>query len=139
MTPAPPPQPAEPAPPATPRPLALVAATGLVALEAAVIGGLGGYLMVNALVGAPDSVLSAEIAGAIALAGGAALAFVARGLLRARRWTRAPALVVQLLSLPVAWNLLQSGRVAIGAPVMAVAAAAVILLFTPAVSAALEE
>ncbi|MGH3343327.1 MAG: hypothetical protein ACRDPK_10675 [Carbonactinosporaceae bacterium] len=138
MTPAPPTQPAEPARPASPRPRALVAATGLVALEAALIGVLAGYLMVRAIVGAPESVLSAEIAGAIGLTGGAALVFVARGLLRARRWSRAPALVVQLLSLPVAWNLLQSGHPAIGAPLMAAAAGVVILLFTPAVSAALE-
>jgi len=52
---------------------------------------------------------------------------------------RAPALVVQLLVLPVAFGLLQGDRAYVGVPLVVWALAVLALLFTPAVAAALED
>jgi hypothetical protein len=67
------------------------------------------------------------------------LGLVARGLLRRRRWARAPALVTNLLVLPVAVGLLQGGRWYVGLPLLLWAAAVLGLLFAPATDTALED
>lgn len=43
-------------------------------------------------------------AAIILLAYAALLAMVARGVLRGRRWSRAPAIATQLIQLPIAWS-----------------------------------
>ena len=126
-----------PSPRSLPRPLA--AAGALVAALAALLAGLGGYLVVAGLISEPSSRADAEIAGAITLLAGGSLALVARGLFRRRRWARSPAVVTALVTLPVAWSLLQAGQWLVGAALLAAAAALLGLLFSPAVSAALTE
>ena len=64
---------------------------------------------------------------------------VARGLFRGRRWARSPALVTNLLVLPVAVGLVQGGRWYVGGPLLCWALAVLVLLFAPATSAALDE
>ncbi|SFF36889.1 hypothetical protein SAMN05216251_112165 [Actinacidiphila alni] len=64
----------------------------------------------------------------------------AYGLRKARRWSRGPALIIQLLSLPIAWTLLHSdggGFVAGGAVLGALALTCLVLLAHPATTDAL--
>jgi hypothetical protein len=120
------------------RPATLLVAAALVCLQSLVIVAFGGYLAIQGLVGEPSSVLTAEIAGALALVAGAGLLAVARGVGRGRRWSRSPAVLTQVLSLPVGWGLVQGGRPEIGLPVMSVAVATLVLLFLPASNASFE-
>lgn len=63
----------------------------------------------------------------------------AYGLRRARRWSRGPALIMQLLSLPIAWTMLHSGGPAVAGGVVLglLALGALGLLVHPATSEAL--
>jgi hypothetical protein len=62
---------------------------------------------------------------------GAALAAVAGGLLTGRRWARTPAMVTQLLLLPVVYTLLgTAGRLLVGIPAAAVVIACFLLLIS---------
>jgi hypothetical protein len=65
------------------------------------------------------------------------LVLVARSLARRRRWARAPALVTQLLLLPVGFTVVQSGQAPIGVPVLAVSVAVVVLVLSPPTGRAL--
>jgi len=63
----------------------------------------------------------------------------AYGLRRARRWSRGPALIMQLLSLPIAWTMLHSGGPAVAGGVVLglLALGGLVLLVHPATSEAL--
>jgi hypothetical protein len=60
------------------------------------------------------------------------LAFVARGLSRARRWSRTPAMLTQLFTGIVAIYLLQAGRLDFGVPAIVLAIAGLGALLAPA-------
>jgi len=60
---------------------------------------------------------------------GVGLLVVARGLLTLRRWARSPALTWQIVCLPVAFGLAQSGRWYVGVPLAVTALLAVRGLF----------
>ena len=60
------------------------------------------------------------------------LALVARGLQRARRWSRTPALLTQLFTGIVAVYLLQAGRLDWGVPAIVLAVAGLAALLAPA-------
>ncbi len=126
-------------PPAGARPLAHTALVALVAAQGVGLVGLAVFFLVELAVATPGRVARALIAALLTLLGGAGLLLVARGLGRGRRWARAPALVTQLLALPVAFGLVQGGRWYVGAPLVAWALAVLVLLFTPAVADRLED
>jgi hypothetical protein len=117
----------------------LSAVTVAVGLEALVLLGLGGYLVVNGIAGAPTSVVNAEIAGALTVVAGAGLAWVAVGLRARRRWSRAPAVLTQLLCLTVTWPLLQGGKLALGVPIFGLALASLVALLAPVTTTGLED
>jgi hypothetical protein len=60
------------------------------------------------------------------------LAIVARGLRRARRWSRTPAVLTQLFTGIVAVYLLQAGRLDWGVPGIVLAIGGVVTLLSPA-------
>jgi hypothetical protein len=93
----------------------LVAAQGVVVLAAAV------FWLVEAFVADATSVLNVVMAVLLFALLGAGLLLVGRDLVRRRRWARAPAVTWQVICLPVAYGLLQSGRWYVGLPVAAVA------------------
>lgn len=75
----------------------------------------------------------------MALLAAVVLAGCARGVLRLRAAARTPAVVLQLLAVPVAYSLwFQADRPAFGAPIMLAALSTVYLLFTPAARANLD-
>lgn len=67
----------------------------------------------------------------IGVASAAALALVARGLARARRWSRTPALLTQLFAGIVGIYLLQGQRFEWGVPLIVLAAAGLAALLAP--------
>jgi hypothetical protein len=122
--------PGEPPAPSAGGPLRLTAL--LLALQGLVVVGFGGYLMIDGLVGHPSSVGRAEIGGVLVVALGLTVVAVAWGVRRAARWSRSPAVLVQVLCLPVAWGLVQGERYEIGVPVGVFALVLLALLLGPA-------
>ena len=112
---------------------------GLNALEGAALLAGGIYMLVMGLLGRPDSPEQAEMGGLTVIALGLIPLFAARGLLRRRSWSRGPALVTQIIALPVAWTLLRSHGVLIPAGIVlaAVALTALYQLVRPATIEAL--
>jgi uncharacterized membrane protein YoaK (UPF0700 family) len=97
------------------------------------------FYLVELVVATADDALRAVVSALLALAAAAGLGLVARGLLRRRGWARSPALVTNLLVLPVAVGLLQGGRWYVGVPLLVWAVAVLGLLFAPGTAAELDE
>ncbi|WBO63941.1 hypothetical protein [Streptomyces camelliae] len=124
---------------AGPRPSRLTYAAVLAALEgiALVAGGL--WMVVLSLSG-DSSDRQQGVSLGITLAVLALLPLLAaRGLLLRRGWSRGPAVITQLMALPVAYSLLQADSMAIpaGIALAVVAVAALVLLINPATTRAL--
>ncbi|MEU3354023.1 hypothetical protein [Streptomyces sp. NPDC037389] len=123
-----------------PRPARLTAAAGLVALEGLVLAVSGIYLLVMGLLGKPDSPQQAETGGLTVLALAALPLLAARGLWLLRRWSRGPAMITQIMALPVAWTLFSGGGASLIAGAVALALTAVatlVLLVNPTATEAL--
>ncbi|WP_030232224.1 MULTISPECIES: hypothetical protein [unclassified Streptomyces] len=122
-----------------PRPRRLTYAAMLAALEglALVVGGV--WILVLGFTGHPDDRQQA-VTGGITLVVLALLPLLAaRGLLALRSWSRGPAVITQLMALPVAYNLLQADSMAIpgGIALAVVAVASLVLLVNPETTRAL--
>jgi hypothetical protein len=124
---------------AGPRPRRLTYAAALAGLEglALVVG--GAWMLVEGLTGDPDDRQSAVTGGITLIVLALLPLLAARGLLGRRSWSRGPAVITQIMALPVAYNLLQADSVAIpaGIALAVVAVAALILLINPATTQAL--
>lgn len=112
------------------RPRRLTYAATLAGLEgvALFVGGL--WVLVLGIAGAPDDRQQAVTLG-ITLAVLALLPLLAaRGLLLRRGWSRGPAVITQLMALPVGLNMLKSGGLAVpvGIVLAVVAVTALVLL-----------
>ncbi|MFJ5633157.1 hypothetical protein ACIQF5_10940 [Streptomyces goshikiensis] len=116
----------------------LTAAAVLTALEGLALAGLGVYMLFVGIAGDPDSPQQAETGGVTLLALAALPLIAARGLRLGRRWSRGPALITQLMALPVAWTLWTTGGAMAAAVGLALAAVAVVaLLVNPTATEAL--
>lgn len=96
-------------------------AGGLVALQGVVVLAAAVFYLVEAVVSDAASLLNVAMSVLLFLVMGAGLLVVARHLVRRRRWARAPAVTWEVICLPVAYGLVESGRWYIGLPVAAVA------------------
>lgn len=125
--------------PTGPRPTRLTAAALLAAAEGVVLLGFGVYVLIMGLTGDPESPQQAEMLGVTVVALALLPLLAARGLWLRRRWSRGPAMITQLMALPVAWTLVQNGGGLIAAGVVtAIAALAVLaLLINPTATEAL--
>jgi len=112
---------------AGPRPRRLTVAAALAALEglALVVGGV--WILVLGLAGDPDDRRQAVTGGITLILLALLPLLAARGLLARRGWSRGPAVITQIMALPVAYNLLRADSVAIPAGI-ALAAVAVTTL-----------
>ena len=127
-------------PPGSPAlPLALRIVTGLVAAQGVGLLVVPVFYAVELVVADTADVIGAALTAGLAAVAGAALLAVARGLARAGSWARSPALVTQLLLVPVTSYLLLGGRAVLGLALLGWAAAVIVLLFWPTVSRALQE
>lgn len=125
--------------PSGPRPTRLTAAAVLATAEAAVLVGLGVYVLIMGVTGDPDSPQQAEMLGVTVLALALLPLAAARGLWLRRRWSRGPAMITQLMALPVAWTLVQNGGglIAVGVATALAAFAVLALLINPTATEAL--
>ncbi|MDH6219982.1 hypothetical protein M2283_007321 [Streptomyces pseudovenezuelae] len=122
-----------------PRPRRLTYAAALAGLEGIALAAGGLWMLVEGLTGDPDDRGSA-VTGGITLVVLALLPLLAaRGLLLRRGWSRGPAVITQIMALPVAYTLLQADSVAIpaGIALAVVAVAALVLLINPETTRAL--
>jgi peptidoglycan/LPS O-acetylase OafA/YrhL len=111
----------------------------IVAVQGLAVLALGFALLVNSVVGNPDSLVGAIFIGVLAAMGGAGLLLCAWGLRRRRRWSRSPALVWQLLMIPVGWYQVQGGLRWLGLSLVGVSALGALLLLVPATTQALQD
>ncbi|MFI8167025.1 hypothetical protein ACIGAN_11755 [Streptomyces sp. NPDC085931] len=122
-----------------PRPRRVTYAALLAALEglALVVGGV--WILVLGFTGHPDDRQQAVTGGITLIALALLPLLAARGLLALRSWSRGPAVITQLMALPVAYNLLQADSVAIpgGIALAVVAVASLVLLINPETTRAL--
>jgi hypothetical protein len=79
-----------------------------VGLEAVALLLLGGWIVVAGFVGKPASWVYVGWMAALALATGVALLLVARGVAAGRPWSRAPAVLTQMLVIVVLYEPLQA-------------------------------
>jgi hypothetical protein len=98
----------------------LLGLQGVVVLTAAV------FWLVEAFVSQATSLLNVVMAVLLFALVGAGLLLVARDLVRRRRWARAPAVTWEVICLPVAYGLFQSGRWYVGLPLAVVALAVLV-------------
>jgi hypothetical protein len=124
------------APPDLRRPASLLAALGLLAAETVALAGLTGYLVYADVVSDATT-----FQGAIGLTLFTALMAALLGLLtwslfHGRGWARGPAIVVQLLLVPIGYYMVTGGLPALGVPVIAVGVIGAGVLLAPATRAA---
>jgi hypothetical protein len=105
--------------------------------EAVAVALVAAYLVYEDLTGTANDIVVALAVTAFA-AGGAALLFVlARALAGRRGGARGPAIVLQLMLLPIGYFMIQGGLAWAGVPIIAVAVAVGALLVTPSSTKAL--
>ncbi len=114
------------------RPPSLLGAAGVQAADALIVLVASVLAGVDTLAGKSYQRGSGIALTLIGLATAAALAWVAVGLLRARRWSRTPAALTQLFVGIVGIYLVQGHRYAWGIPSLLLAAAGFALLLMPA-------
>jgi uncharacterized membrane protein (DUF2068 family) len=110
-----------------------------VGLQGALLVGIAVFYVVELFVATATDTTRALVSAGLTLLAGIGLVLVARGLWQGRRWARSPALVTNLILVPVGIGLLQGGRWYAGVPLLAAAAAVVVLLFSSSVNATLEQ
>jgi len=95
-----------------PRPARITAAAVLLAIQGVVVAGLGVGMLVMLLIGSRADDVTQALAGAATVLALAVLPLAAaRGLWLLRRWSRGPAVIVQLMALPTGWQMAQNGGV----------------------------
>ncbi|MBA2808895.1 hypothetical protein E0500_016180 [Streptomyces sp. KM273126] len=121
------------------RPGRLTAAAALAALEGLALAVGGGAMLVLGLAGDPDDRQQAVTGGVTLIVLALLPLLAARGLFLRRSWSRGPAVITQIMALPVAYNLLQADSLAIpgGIVLAVVAVTALVLLVNPATTRAL--
>ncbi|MFI8191153.1 hypothetical protein ACIF8T_20435 [Streptomyces sp. NPDC085946] len=122
-----------------PRPHRVTYAAALAALEGVGLVAGGVWMLVLGLTGEPDDRQQAVTGGVTLMVLALLPLIAARGLLARRSWSRGPAVVTQVMALPVAYNLLRSDSVAIpvGIVLAVVAVTALVLLVHPETTRAL--
>ncbi|MFC9703790.1 hypothetical protein ACWGQ4_17175 [Streptomyces sp. NPDC055721] len=123
----------------TSRPTRLAAAAAVTGIEALGLLASGVYMLVKALTDGTGD-LTGALTGAVTLVAlGLIPLAAARGLWLRRSWSRGPAVITQILALPVAWQMLQANSAMIPAGVVlgALAVTGLVLLVNPATTEAL--
>jgi hypothetical protein len=105
-------------------------AAGLAALEGLALVAGGIWMLVLGISADPDDRQQAVTGGVTLIVLALLPLLAARGLWALRGWSRGPAVITQIMALPVAYNLLQAESMAIpgGIALAAVAVASLVLL-----------
>jgi uncharacterized membrane protein YhaH (DUF805 family) len=114
-----------------PRTATLRWAVWLLTAEAVVLAGVTAFFVYEDVAATPDSVRDAlAITGYFAVLT-LLLAGLAWALARRRAWARGPAIVLELMLVPVGYYMLEAGQPAFGVPVIVVGLAGAGLLLAP--------
>jgi hypothetical protein len=120
-----------------PIPVTLRWAVRLLRGEAVALGLVAAWLVWADLTATTTDLPSALLVTAFALAGVAALWALGTALARRRSGARAPAIVLQLMLLPIGWYMIQGGMGWLGVPLMALGLGVCALLVSPPTTRAL--
>jgi hypothetical protein len=120
-----------------PIPVTLRWAVRLLWAEAVAVGLIAAWLVWADLTAATSDLLSALLVTAFAVGAAAALWALGRALLRRQAGARAPAIVLQLMLLPIGWFMIQAGLGWLGVPLMALGLGVSWLLVSPPTTRAL--
>ncbi|MFF6884832.1 hypothetical protein ACFY9F_16805 [Streptomyces sp. NPDC012421] len=121
-----------------PRPNRLAAAAGVALVEAVGLMAGGAYVLVRTLLDGGADLTGGVTGGVTLLALGLIPFAAALGLWRKRSWSRGPAVITQILALPVAWQMLQTdGVIPYGIVLAVLAVTGLVLLVNPATTEAL--
>ncbi|WP_306663095.1 hypothetical protein [Streptomyces alkaliphilus] len=93
------------------RPRRITVAAALTLLQGVVTAVLGVVMLVLVFAGTPDNTVQALTGGVTVLLLSLFPLLAGRGLWLLRRWSRGPSVIVQLLALPIAWQLWAMGGV----------------------------
>jgi hypothetical protein len=121
------------------RPTAVRRAAALLAVEGVALTVLGVVDGVATVVGTPDDRTSSLMLALFAVATGVLLLLLARAVDRLQHWARSPAIVLQLLALPVGTGLAQGRVWVVAVPVFLLAGATLFHFATPQARAAFRE
>jgi hypothetical protein len=118
-------------------PGALRWAVALIRLEGVALAVLAVFLIYEDLTGTANDLASALFVTGFAVGGSLILWLIANALAACRAGARAPAIVLQLLMLPIGWQLIQGGRAWLGVPLLATGLLIMGLLVSPATTRAM--
>ena len=121
----------------TPMPPTLRWAVGLLAGEAVVVAALTGFVIYKDLTATVAVWRDAMIVTGFAATCAILLGLLAWMLARRRGWARGPAVVLQLMLLPVGWYMVSGGLAWLGVPVFLLGLVGAGLLVAPATRTAL--
>ncbi|GLY22999.1 hypothetical protein [Micromonospora sp. NBRC 101691] len=120
-----------------PVPTTLSWAVRLLWAEAVALGLVAVWLVYKNLTADAFDLASAVLVTVFAAGGALALWALGTALTRRRAAARAPAIVLQLMLLPIGWYMIQGGLGWLGAPLMALGVGVCALLLAPATTRAL--
>ncbi|MBM0276903.1 hypothetical protein [Micromonospora tarensis] len=120
-----------------PIPVTLRWAVRLLWAEAAAVGLVAGWLVWADLTATSTDRLSALLVTVFAIGAAVVLWALGRGLLRRQAGARAPAIVLQLMLLPIGWFMIQGGLGWLGVPLMVLGLSVAWLLISPPTTRAL--
>ncbi|MFF0369586.1 hypothetical protein [Micromonospora sp. NPDC005087] len=120
-----------------PIPVTLRWAVRLLWAEAVAVGLIAAWLVWADLTAATRDLLSALLVTAFAVGAAVVLWALGRALLRRQAGARAPAIVLQLMLLPIGWFMIQAGLGWLGVPLMALGLGVSWLLVSPPTTRAL--
>jgi hypothetical protein len=118
-------------------PATLKVAVWLLLLQAAALALLTLYLVYLDVTADSATVQGALSTTVFVAMMGAAFAIVGVALSRRRRWARGPAIVIEMLQVPIGYTMLTHGLPAVGAPVLVVGVVGAGLLLAPSTRRAL--
>ena len=116
-------------------PLSLLVAAGVAALEGLGAVAAGVWMAAQIIADRPVGLAIALSTAGFVLASGAVLFALAVGLVRRRRWSRGLAVFVQLLMLPIGYELAKAPTTPIGVAMIALAVAGLVCLLMPSSTA----
>ncbi|NGM13793.1 hypothetical protein O3597_01920 [Verrucosispora sp. WMMA2044] len=120
-----------------PAPVTLRLAVRLLRGQAVAVGLVAAWLVFADLTATTTDLTSALLVTAFAIGAAAALWALSGALLRRRAGARAPAIVLQLMLLPIGWFMIQGGLGWLGVPLIALGVGVTWLLVSPPTTRAL--